>query len=183
MTPVVFLDRDGVINRARTDHVKSWAEFEFLPRALQALADLHRAGARTLVITNQSAVGRGLLQPDELNSIHEQMLSTVRKAGGHIEGIYACRHTPEMGCACRKPGIEMFKWAAADFRLPLRGAHVVGDSWSDVQAALSIDAMPILVTQDPPRLLTEHPVPVVRDLYDATALLLAASRIPEPARR
>src|SRR5467141_3773799 len=57
----VFLDRDGVINRRRPDHVKSWSEFEFLPTALEALRLLRDQGATTVVITNQSAIGHGLL--------------------------------------------------------------------------------------------------------------------------
>ena len=183
MSPVVFLDRDGVINRARTDHVKSWPEFQFLPRALEALAELHRSGARLVVITNQSAVGRGLLGQHELTSIHEKMLRMVQAARGHIDGIYVCPHTIEIGCACRKPGNELFKRAGADLGLELRGAYMVGDSWTDVQAALSIDAMPILVSQDPSRMVTDSLVPVVHDLYEAAALVLAASRKPEPARR
>lgn len=182
MTPVVFLDRDGVINRARTDHVKSWPEFEFLPRALQALAELHRSGARVVVVTNQSAVDRGLLGQHELTSIHEKMLSRIQAAGGHIEGIYSCPHTQETNCACRKPGNELFKRAGVDLGLQLPGAYMVGDSWTDVQAALSIGAIPILVAQGPPRMV-ENLVPVVADLYEATTLLLAAYRKPEPARR
>lgn len=182
VTPVVFLDRDGVINRARPDHVKSWTEFEFLPRALQALAELHRSGARLVLVTNQSAVGRGLLDQRELASIHEKMLSTIQVAGGRIEGIYVCPHTPENGCVCRKPGNELFKRAGADLRLELRGAYMIGDSWIDVQAALSIDAVPILVAPNPPRTVTEMRVPVAHDLYEATALVLAGSRDPEPAR-
>jgi histidinol-phosphate phosphatase family protein len=182
VNPVVFLDRDGVINRARPDHVKSWTEFEFLPRALLALAELHRSGARLVMVTNQSAVGHGLLDQRELNSIHERMLNAVQAAGGRIDGIYVCPHTRETGCACRKPGNELFKRAGADLRLQLRGAYMIGDTWTDVQAALSIDALPILVAQNPPAMVTENLVPVVRDLYEATALVLAGSRKPEPAR-
>jgi D-sedoheptulose 7-phosphate isomerase len=64
--PALFLDRDGVINRRRPEHVKSWAEFEFLPGALDALAEVKRAGIKVIVITNQAAVGRGLLREQEL---------------------------------------------------------------------------------------------------------------------
>lgn len=179
----MFLDRDGVINRARPDHVKSWPEFEFLPRALHALAELDRFGARVVVVTNQAAVGRGLLGLRELTSIHGKMLRRVEAAGGHIEGIYACPHTRETGCACRKPGTELFRRAGADLGLQLLDAYVVGDSWTDVQAAISIGAMPILVAQGPPPIATENLVPVVHDLYEAVALLLSAGRKPELAPR
>lgn len=178
----MFLDRDGVINRARTDHVKSWSEFEFLPRALEALVELHRSGARLAVVTNQSAVGRGLLRAEELASIHERMRRTIQSAGGDIEGIFVCPHAPAAGCACRKPGNELFMRAGAELGLTLPGAFMVGDSWSDVQAAVSVGAFPILVAQG---LLGPAPslVPVVHDLYEATVLVLAKGRQPEPARR
>src|ERR1700704_4489067 len=119
--PVVFLDRDGVINRARPDYVKSWLQFAGLPNVRPALpppappcAELHRRGARVVVVTNQAAVGRGLLGQRELTSIHGKMLRKVEAAGGHIEGIYACPHTRETGCACRKAGAGLFSRGARD---------------------------------------------------------------------
>src|SRR5437588_10968878 len=87
-TPAVFLDRDGVINRRRLDHVKSWAEFEFLPGSLEALAELRRNGLRVVVVTNQSVVGRGFLTQDELTAIHCQMTSLLEAARGAIGVLY-----------------------------------------------------------------------------------------------
>lgn len=163
--------------------MKSWSEFEFLPRALEALAELHQSEARVVVITNQPAVGRGLLGEQDLSSIHQRMLGEIQAAGGHVEAIYTCPHTHETGCACRKPGIDLFKRASADLGLQLRGAYMVGDSWTDVQAALSVDAMPILIAQDPAPSSTESLIPVVNDLYEATALLLFVGRKLEPPQR
>src|SRR5437016_4484550 len=80
--PALFVDRDGVINVRRPDHVKSWAEFEFLPGVLETLRYLKRAGIRVIVLTNQSVVGRGLLQREALIDIHWRLTATVAKAGG-----------------------------------------------------------------------------------------------------
>src|SRR5438094_10595507 len=92
--PAVFLDRDGVINRRRPDHVKAWEEFEFLPGVLAALASLRSMNTPVVVVTNQGAVGRGLLSAEALGRIHTRMLQAIRAAGGHVEAIYACLHAP-----------------------------------------------------------------------------------------
>src|SRR5438067_80410 len=99
LTPAVFLDRDGVINRCRPDHVKSWGEFEFLPGVLSSLAALRSTGTPVVVVTNQGAVGRGLLAADRLHEIHLRMLDAIQVAGGQITGIYTCLHARSDGCA------------------------------------------------------------------------------------
>src|SRR5206468_4095079 len=87
--PAVFLDRDGVINRRRPDHVKRWEEFEFLPGVLEALAALRSMDTRVIVITNQGVVGRGLLAAEGLRRIHARMLQAIRAAGGHVAAVGA----------------------------------------------------------------------------------------------
>src|SRR5581483_7374460 len=81
----VFLDRDGVINENRPDHVKSWAEFRFLPGALEAIARLSRAGVKVFVITNQAVVNRGIVSPHTVDSINERMIGEIERHGGRIE--------------------------------------------------------------------------------------------------
>jgi histidinol-phosphate phosphatase family protein len=142
----VFLDRDGVINRRRPDHVKSWSEFEFLPTALDALRTLCDDGATVVVVTNQSAIGRGLMTFAELESIHRRMLDEVRATGGDIAAIYSCPHVPEAGCTCRKPAIGLLELAADDLRLSLGNSVLVGDSDSDLGAARSAGCQPVLVS-------------------------------------
>src|ERR1700710_999458 len=97
---VVLLDRDGVLNVDRTDSVKSVEDLEVVTGAHEATAALSSAGYRLLVVTNQSVVGRGLLDLDTLHSIHHAL---DRRLGNTLDGFYVCPHTPEMGCACRKP--------------------------------------------------------------------------------
>ena len=83
-TPVVFLDRDGVINRDSDQYIKHWSEFEFLPGSLEALARLTAAGLQLVVITNQSAVGRGLVSLAGLQEIHRRMTGAIAAAGGRL---------------------------------------------------------------------------------------------------
>jgi histidinol-phosphate phosphatase family protein len=143
----IFLDRDGVINRRRVDHVKSWAEFEFLPTALEALRLLRERRATTVVITNQSAVGRGLLSEAELDGIHGQMLELISSGGGEVAAVYACPHLPEAGCGCRKPAIGLLERAAEDLGLNLSGSVLVGDSESDIGAARAAGCRPVLLSE------------------------------------
>ena len=94
-TEAVLLDRDGVINRERSDYVKTWEEFEFLPGSLAALARLAQLSCPILIISNQSAIGRGLLTLDSLERIHAKLQLTVQDHDGRIDGYY------ERSCGCR----------------------------------------------------------------------------------
>jgi len=168
-TRVVFLDRDGVINRRRPDHVKSWAEFEFLPGVLQTLAELTRLAIRLVIVTNQSAVARGLLEPRELARLHARMTAEIRAHGGELAAIYVCTHLPDAGCKCRKPGTGLFRRAAADLRIPLEGSVMIGDSPTDEEAARSVGCRPILVGSAQPA----HGTQTAPDLAAAAVLVRA----------
>jgi D-glycero-D-manno-heptose 1,7-bisphosphate phosphatase len=176
----IFLDRDGVINRRRLDHVRSWHDFEFLPRSLEALRRLRELGGRVAVVTNQSVVGRGLITASDLVSIHERMVEVVERHGGRIERIYVCPHAPGHGCDCRKPGIGLLLRAAADLKVDLARSVLVGDSLTDIQAALAAGCHPIMVGDGAPVELDPE-VPLVADLEGAVALI-AAELWSVPAR-
>ena len=85
---VVFLDRDGVINRDSPDYIKTWEEFEFLPGSLDAIALLTRNGFTILIITNQSPIGRGMIEPETLSRTHRLMSDMIAAHGGKIEDIF-----------------------------------------------------------------------------------------------
>ena len=100
---VVFLDRDGVINEDSPEYIKSWAEFRFISGSIEALRQLNANGFKAIVITNQSAVNRGLIPEPVLREMHDNMRQAVEKAGGFIADIFYCPHRPDEECACRKP--------------------------------------------------------------------------------
>ena len=100
---VIFLDRDGVINRDSPDYIKSWEAFEFIPGSLEALATLTGAGYHLMVVTNQSIIGRGMVSPVVLEEIFRRMRRAVEAAGGKIHDIFFCPHHPDDHCDCRKP--------------------------------------------------------------------------------
>jgi D-glycero-D-manno-heptose 1,7-bisphosphate phosphatase len=142
----VFLDRDGVINRLRSDYVTSWDTFEFLPHAKDALRMLSAAGMRVVVVTNQRAVARGLLSISELTRIHEKMCAELQAVGATIDAIYYCPHDKGQ-CACRKPREGMFLQAQHEFpEIDFRRSVVIGDSLADMQAGRRLGCRLIFVT-------------------------------------
>jgi len=173
--PVVFLDRDGVINRDSPGYIKSLAEFEFLPRSLSALQKLAESHIKTIVITNQSAINRGLISKQTLDSIHTSMITEVLARGGCIEDIFFCPHTPQEGCACRKPAPGMIHSARMKHGINLSVAGMVGDSAKDiacarraqVRYAVLVKTGNFVQAQQELRDLNLRPDRVARDLYAA----------------
>jgi D-glycero-D-manno-heptose 1,7-bisphosphate phosphatase len=143
--PAVFLDRDGVINQDRTDYIKSWSEFTFVEGALDALRCLAVSPYAVVVVSNQSAVGRGLISQDVVDDIHRHMVEAVRRAGGRIDAVYYCPHAPNAGCACRKPRPGLILRAAREMDLDLHASWLVGDNLRDLQAAIAAGVRPVLV--------------------------------------
>jgi D-glycero-D-manno-heptose 1,7-bisphosphate phosphatase len=144
-TGAIFLDRDGVINQNRADHVKSCDEFEFVPGALEGIRSLSETGLPVFVITNQAAISRKLMTVDALESIHGCMMEEVEKAGGIVTRVYHCPHDSGEDCACRKPRPGMLLRAASDFGIDLSSSFLVGDAWTDISAGLEVGAHSILV--------------------------------------
>ncbi len=141
----VVLDRDGVINVDSPDYIRTPAEWIPIPGSLEAIARLTRERFGIVVITNQSAIGRGLMTESSLEAIHHHMCVAVEEAGGQITAIYHCPHTPEAGCDCRKPKPGLFRRFASDFGVVLDGIPAVGDSLRDLEAAKAAGARPVLV--------------------------------------
>ncbi len=143
--PAVFLDRDGVLNQNRADYVRTWEQVVFLPGVFEALQRLAASPFAVVVITNQSAVGRGLMTAEGLAAIHRAIVRQVQQAGGRIDAVYACPHRPEDGCNCRKPRPGMLLQAAVDLAIDLEQSYLVGDARSDVQAGLAAGCRPVMV--------------------------------------
>ena len=132
---VVFLDRDGTINRDSPDYIKSRGEFKFLPGSLDAIQKLTRSGFTTIVITNQSAVPRKLISLKELEAVHQLMIAAAARHGGEIKDIFYCPHLPEGGCDCRKPEPGLLYQARDKYAIDLSAAVMVGDSTRDIECA------------------------------------------------
>lgn len=181
--PAIFLDRDGVINENLPHYVKSWDEVHILPGALDALRTLRQTSFAVVVVTNQSAVNRGLLSLAVLHDVHARLQAVIADAGGQLDAIYYCPHRPDEGCACRKPQPGLLLQAATALHLDLARSYLVGDAITDLEAALAVGVQPVLVrtgrgaahavlldTQ------THALCPVVNDLSEAVVWILDRSR-------
>lgn len=177
----VILDRDGVINENRPEHVRAWRDFEFIPGAVEAMSGLQRSGAEIYVMTNQSVVGRGLISPHELDQIHDKMLGILHGAGIEVRDIVACIHDPLDSCSCRKPAPGMLYTLAERNGLILEQAFVVGDWISDIEAGSAVGAATVLVRtgrgREAERIIGrgDSPLPdrICNDLIDAAFWILA----------
>jgi histidinol-phosphate phosphatase family protein len=141
----IFLDRDGVINEDRDDYVKSWEEVHFIKGARQAIKMIHQAGIPIIVITNQAAIGRGIISEADLSDIHTRMQGAIKKGGGSISHFYYCPHHPDDQCHCRKPRCGLLKRAARDLNLNLADCFFVGDTLKDVHAGRRAGCRTVLV--------------------------------------
>ena len=135
MNPVLFLDRDGVINKKREDYVKNVGEFEFLPNIFEAIKKINNLGITIIVITNQSIVNRKIISKNQLNEIHDFMQNKMKEKSCSIKKIYFCPHHPDEKCSCRKPNTGMIEQAVKDFNIDLKNSLLIGDSESDIEVA------------------------------------------------
>lgn len=132
--PAIFLDRDGVIIENRHDYVRSWADVEIFPQAVEALVAAQSSVYSIVLVTNQSAVGRGFITLETAATINSRLLAALRQVGARVDAVYMCPHAPEDGCLCRKPLPGMLLQAAQELNLDLGNSVMIGDALTDIQA-------------------------------------------------
>jgi D-glycero-D-manno-heptose 1,7-bisphosphate phosphatase len=135
MHPAIFLDRDGVIIENRSDYVRSWPEVHIFPQALSALAGISDSLFKVILVTNQSAIGRGIIPIQTAVEINDRLVQEIKASGGRIDGIFMCPHAPEDLCDCRKPLPGLFFQAARALSLDLKNSLMIGDALTDLMAA------------------------------------------------
>jgi len=170
----IFLDRDGVINRALTRDGKpyppsSLPEFEILPGVAEACARLKQAGFLLVVATNQPDVGRGTLKQEVVESIHSQMCR-----GLPIDRVEVCYHPGKAAseCDCRKPKPGMLLRAARELSIDLARSFMVGDRWRDIDAGHAAGVTTILIDYGYTEPLRKVPHHRVGSLLEAANLIL-----------
>ena len=141
----VFLDRDGTLNY-NPGYLKVAAELKLLAGVGPALARLKEAGAKLVVVTNQSGVGRGIITLKDLEAIHARLEGLLEQKGASLDAIYFCPHHPDDGCRCRKPEVGMVERAVSELQLDLRRSYMIGDHARDIQLAHRVGAKAILLT-------------------------------------
>ncbi|MBU1086633.1 MAG: HAD family hydrolase [Candidatus Omnitrophica bacterium] len=146
MEKIIFLDRDGVINRGRENgYITCWDEFEFLPGVFSALRKLTEAGFKIIIVSNQQGVGKRLYSTQSLADLTERMLERIKRHQAKIWSIHYCPHLAEDNCACRKPKPGLFKQAVVGMMVDFKQAYFIGDTEKDVQAGRHLGMKTILV--------------------------------------
>jgi D-glycero-D-manno-heptose 1,7-bisphosphate phosphatase len=147
----VFLDRDGTIIRD-TNYVAHPDQVELLAGAAAAIRRLNESGVPVIVVTNQSGIARGLLSTSDYDAVQMRMEALLRGEGAHVDATYFCPHAPDPtgqpACSCRKPGVLLYRQAAAAHSLDLAGSVFAGDKWRDVVPALVLGGRGVLVPSD-----------------------------------
>jgi D-glycero-D-manno-heptose 1,7-bisphosphate phosphatase len=133
MHKAIFMDRDGVIIENRPNYVLSWSDVEFLPQSFDALRIIH-PDVKIVIITNQSAIGRGLITLQAAQELNQQIEQEIHNHGGRVDGSYMCPHAPQQACQCRKPQPGLILRAARELDIDLANSLMIGDALSDVLA-------------------------------------------------
>ena len=134
MYPAIFLDRDGVLIENKSDYVRDWSQVKIIPEAIQALSLAAGKTYKIVIVTNQSAVGRGLVLQANAEDINRRLIDLIHHRGGRVDGVYMCTHKPDDNCFCRKPRPGLLLQAARELALDLQRSWMIGDAWSDAQA-------------------------------------------------
>lgn len=175
MRRAVFLDRDGVLNRAIVRNGRLHAptrpsEFEILPRVAESCAILKREQFVLIVVTNQPDVSRGKVSRATVEEMNRELLAKLP-----LDEIRVCYHDDVHRCGCRKPAPGLLIAAARDHDVALERSFMIGDRWQDIEAGGRAGCRTVLVDDGTAQAGSSHPNWRVRSLWEATEVILANS--------
>jgi len=174
---IILIDRDGVINQKapQGEYIAKWEEFRWIPETRAAMKTLAECGFKFIVISNQAGIARGMVNPSDLEKIHQNMSDELRGDGIELIDIYVCPHHWDEGCSCRKPNPGMLLQASHDHLFRLDKTIFIGDDSRDCQAAERAGCAAIFVGNN---LLIkglvgdEKPLVTVESLIDAVPTII-----------
>ncbi len=146
----LFLDRDGVINKKLpNDYVKRIEEFVFIKGSVEAVTGLNRYFERTVVVTNQQGIGKGIMTKDDLKEVHAYMNNKIGEAGGKIDKVYFSPELASSNSIYRKPNTGMAEEARKDYaEIDFKKSVMVGDSLSDMQMGKRVGMITVHISKD-----------------------------------
>lgn len=159
---ILLIDRDGTINRKppQGEYITSWDKFEWVPETKQAMKELAKAGFKFIIITNQAGIARKMIEPDDLEKIHKNMIDELSTEGIEVLKIYMSPHHWDENSFMRKPSPGMFFQAAKEFTLRMDRCVYVGDDERDCLAAVNAGCGMVYVSDEgKPPLLSVFPSP------------------------
>ena len=173
LSPAVFLDRDGTLMQD-VDYCSDPKDVHLFPGTREALRKLKQAGYKLIIITNQSAIGRGYFNEAAYRTVEREV---ERQIGQDlIDATYFCPHAPGHSCECRKPRPGMILDGARDHHLDLSRSFFIGDKQSDIECGRNAGVKTILVRtgygKETDSVLAEH---VAQDLAEAADIILDAA--------
>ena len=142
--PAIFVDRDGTFNKL-VGYLSDLDAFELYPWSHEAIRLINRSGFLAVMVTNQSGIARGIFSDDLVQTVHSRMTEMLAGADARLDGIYYCPHGTSGNCVCRKPKPGMLEQAQQDLQIDMSRSWVVGDSYSDLEAAWNSGARAALV--------------------------------------
>ena len=147
MNRVVFLDRDGVINRKGPSYYVSREEDLILNEGVtEALGYFTSRGFKLIVITNQGGISKGLFSVTDLENLHDKLRKELSVENIELTDIYYCPHHPDNEeCRCRKPGTLLFEQAISKYDIDADQSFMIGDSLTDIEAAKKMGITGILI--------------------------------------
>jgi len=131
---VIFLDRDGVINK-EVGYLHKIEDFQFIDGVFDACLHFQSLGFKLIIVTNQSGIGRSYYDESEFRLVNNWMLQQFNNQGIKILDVFFCPHGPESGCDCRKPKPGMLTQASKKHNINMEDSWMIGDKESDIQAA------------------------------------------------
>jgi D-glycero-D-manno-heptose 1,7-bisphosphate phosphatase len=142
----IFFDRDGTI--IFDAHYPKYPEqVRLFPGVGESLSACKKQGMLLVLVSNQSGIGRGLITPEQADTVHDTVLNCLAQFGISLDGVYYCPHAPEEVCACRKPSPEMILRAAVELNIDLSRSYMIGDKESDIEAGKRAGCRTILLKQ------------------------------------
>ena len=149
--PAIFLDRDGTINE-EVGYLDRLEKLRLIPGAAEAIRLIGQSGMKTVVVTNQSGIARGMFDEVFVGAAHERLREMLREEGASVDGFYFCPHHPtegreryRMNCACRKPAPGLLLRAARELSIDPERSYMIGDTVKDIEAGSRFGARGILV--------------------------------------
>ncbi|MSQ73429.1 MAG: HAD family hydrolase [Betaproteobacteria bacterium] len=179
MRRAVFLDRDGVVNRAIIRAGKPYPPdtleaLEILPGVAQALQKLRAAGYLNVIVTNQPDVGAGSQRREVVEAIHDRLRRDLP-----LDAVKVCYHVESDHCGCRKPQPGMILEAARELHIDLAESYLVGDRWRDVAAGHAAGCRACFIDMGYAEKRPEKPHVAVKSLPDLADLILAPREHPQ----
>jgi len=182
MKKVIFIDRDGVINKdpggwTEYSYVTKCEDFVFIPDSLTALKRLNDAGFGIVVISNQGGVSKGYFTEKDLNGINKKMMEEIEKKNIKLKRVYYCIHQESDNCDCKKPKTGLFNKAEKELGVIARGKYFIGDGKMDVEAGKKIGMKTILLlsgktSMEDVKAWDVKPDFICRDLSEAVDMVL-----------